>query len=277
MVTDLHSLAHSYVVGALSTDEAQAFERHLVECAECSADVVDIRAVTSALSTTVATTPPPRLRQTVLTRIAETPQEAHQAAPAGSSSSRVEAAVEPPRPTESTVVPLRSGPRRRLATSLLTAAAVVAAIGFGGWAYQASQDADRSQVVADRARDAAAKARDERDRLADVLSADDVRTVSGRFPDTNHTGTVVMSQTRGAAMFVANGLPALPDGKVYEAWTINGQPKAAGTFTPEGEDSVLELPRSTFEASSFAITVEPAGGSPQPTTDPIFAVEMPRA
>lgn len=261
-MNDLHSEAHAYAVGALTTDETREFERHLIECDACSADVIDIRAVTSALSTTVATDPPRGLRAAVLTQIAQTTQDpvvtgVHRAPSTSRTRSR------------GSVVEFRPSRRRRFATSMLAAAAVVAAVGFGGWAYQANQDAANSERIA-------TEARSETTELAGLLSSDDVRTVSGRFPQTEHTGTVVMSKRLGRAMFVASGLPDLPSGKVYEAWTIDGEPQPAGTFTPDDDQSIVRLSDAAFTADSIAITVEPKGGSTKPTSDAIFTVVMPQ-
>ncbi len=258
-MNDLHSQAHAYVIGALTSQETREFERHLIECDACSADVIDVRAVASALSATVAAEPPARLRAAVLNQIAQTAQEPALERTSHRGASRA----------DKNVVAFRPSRRRRFATSMLAAAAVVAAVGFGGWAYQANQDADNSEQLAE-------QARSQRTELAALLSADDVRTVSGRFPQTDHTGTVVLSKKQGKAMFVASGLPDLPDNKVYEAWTINGDPEPAGTFSPDGHQSIVALTDAAFTADSIAITVEPEGGSTEPTSDAIFTVVMPQ-
>ncbi len=271
-MTDIHSHAHAYVVGALTADERHAFEGHLVECAECSSEVFAMRAVTSVLSTAVAAEPPPFLRDKVLAQIAQTPQLGPTTRPATAQTSvsrltpRGDASAGghlgvASTDSSDTVLPLR----RRWATSLLAAAAVIAAVGFGGWALQAQQDAVDS-------RDAAVA---QRDTLTQVLSADDLRTVSSTFVKTEQTGTVVMSQERGAAMFVASDLDPLPNGQVYEAWTIDEDFVPAGTFTPDGSESLLELPSSVFDARRVAITVEPEGGSQAPTSGAIFTVDIP--
>ncbi|MBA3232512.1 MAG: anti-sigma factor [Propionibacteriales bacterium] len=275
-MTDIHSPVHSYVVGALTAAEAHEFERHLIECAECVSEVIDNRAVTSALSTAVATEPPLSLRAKVLAKITTVPQldavaslpsqpvSTRRSHPLTESASVVHTERRSADPT-GTVVPLR---RQRWTTSLLAAAAMIAAVGFGGWALQARQDAAQSQ-------EAAQAAVAQRQQLTRVVSADDVRTVSSRFVTTEHTGTVVMSAKRDAALFVASDLDQLPDGKVYEAWTINGDPEPAGTFTPQGTESLVQLPSSAFDAKSIAITVEPKGGSAHPTSDAIFTVSLP--
>ena len=268
-MTETHSDAYAYVIGALSAPEAQDFERHLIECSECAMEVADARAIASALSTTVAIQPPARLRASVLAAIARTSQD---------EIATVTALTQPaPTPEESsgtvssstTVVPIRSSRRIRM-TSLLAAAAVMAAVGFGGWAVQLGQDVDDS-------RQAAEVALSQRATLTSLLSADDVRTVSGRFISNRNSGAVVMSEKRQLALFVASGIPNLPEGKVYEAWTINGDPVPAGLFTSDDSDAVVELSDAAFDADSIAVTVEPEGGSPKPTGDAVFNVDLPQA
>ena len=58
-------------------------------------------------------------------------------------------------------------------------------------------------------------------------------------------------------------------GRTYQAWEIAGSdPVSLGTF----ERSFLT--RRVPQGSTFAISREPEGGSPQPTTTPITAVEL---
>lgn len=264
-----HSNAYAYVIGAVTAPEAQEFERHLVECSDCASEVADARAVASALSTAVAIEAPARLRASVLAAIARTPQielasvtELKQPG-----STPVEPAVaESDSPA---VVPIRSSRRSRV-TSLLAAAAVVAAVGFGGWAVQLNQDVSESRQTAD-------AALSQRAQLTSLLSADDVRTVSGRFISNDNSGAVVMSKKRQMALFVASSIPTLPEGKVYEAWTIKGDPAPAGTFTSDDSNAVVELSDAAFDADSIAVTVEPEGGSPKPTGDEVFNVNLPPA
>lgn len=58
----------------------------------------------------------------------------------------------------------------------------------------------------------------------------------------------------------------LPAGRAYQAWKIDGgKPVSLGMF--RGQAYLAEVPVGTV----FAVTVEPEGGSPQPTTAPLFA------
>jgi len=59
---------------------------------------------------------------------------------------------------------------------------------------------------------------------------------------------------------------SVPAGRAYQAWKIEGgKPVSLGLFKDQGY--LASLPAGTV----FAVTVEPAGGSPQPTTTPLFA------
>lgn len=285
MTEDLHALAYAYAIGALTDAEAQEFEQHLAECSSCTSGVFEAREVAAALSSLVPAEPPARLRATVLAEIAQTPQQALPSMPTAPSFTVVKQSSPDGRPGRHLgsvaeeqpreVAPVTRLRQRRWTATLLAAASVLAAVGFGGWAYEASREDDTNQVATDPAQQLAQEQRDE---LTDLLAADDVRTVSGRFPQTDNTGTVVVSEKRQQAMFVASGLPALPDDEVYEAWTIDGDATPAGTFTSDGTRAITTLsdPQQALSADAFAITIEPAGGSEQPTSDAIFTVVLPQ-
>ncbi len=85
-------------------------------------------------------------------------------------------------------------------------------------------------------------------------------------------GEVVRS---GDALFIAMGhLPALPAGKVYQAWTIAPGakiPAPSVTFTAEGGGiALVKLPVSAARVGAVAVTIEPTGGSKAPTSAPAF-------
>ena len=80
--------------------------------------------------------------------------------------------------------------------------------------------------------------------------------------------------TREAVLLVA-GLQPAPPGKVYEAWVIaNGAPVPAGTFQVDAAGkAVLRLPsvEATSRVKTFAVTLEPAGGTQAPTGPMVLA------
>lgn len=76
---------------------------------------------------------------------------------------------------------------------------------------------------------------------------------------------------RGRAVLVVD-LPAPPTGKVYQAWTIAGETARPGpTFV--GGSRVVDL-GDVGGAGVVALTVEPAGGSAQPTTPPFSSASL---
>lgn len=85
--------------------------------------------------------------------------------------------------------------------------------------------------------------------------------------------------TNGDRLYLTmHGLPAPPSGHVYQAWTLaKGAKKVAPskTFEPGAEGvAVVPLPEAATRIAAVAVSVEPAGGSMQPTTKPIALVTL---
>jgi anti-sigma-K factor RskA len=77
-------------------------------------------------------------------------------------------------------------------------------------------------------------------------------------------------RTDDGSIFVAAGMRKPPKDHTYQLWLLkNGTPISAGTFSVQGDLVVLESHRSMAGVNGAAITIEPAGGSDHPTTQPI--------
>jgi anti-sigma-K factor RskA len=75
----------------------------------------------------------------------------------------------------------------------------------------------------------------------------------------------------GKAAFVLR-VPRAPAGKTYQAWVIRDDGiKPAGLFGGGGDASVVKLSRTVPRGSVIGVTVEKAGGAPQPTQRPFVA------
>lgn len=85
-------------------------------------------------------------------------------------------------------------------------------------------------------------------------------------------GEVIASHDR--VVFALRGLPALPKGKVYQAWTLaRGATRVAPsvTFTPDSTGvAFVELPERAAALVAVALSVEPTGGSRMPTSKAKF-------
>jgi anti-sigma-K factor RskA len=245
----VHTLSGAYVVDALDDDERADFEAHLPGCSDCQAEVASLHEAAILMADDSALTPPPSLRASVLSGISTIrplPPETEQG--------------EPAEPELATVVPMRGRRRFRLAT-LAAAAAVLVVVGAGA-VFQPWQDNGTSQTVsaADR-----------------VLAASDAKHFEVKLND-GSSATVVRSQSKGQAVLVTDNMAAPPRGKVFELWLQDptGHMNPAGLMSKPGDNKLL-LKGDAAKATAVGITVEPAGGSDQPTTTPIALIDMGKA
>ncbi|NWF72814.1 MAG: anti-sigma factor [Nitrospirae bacterium] len=75
------------------------------------------------------------------------------------------------------------------------------------------------------------------------------------------------SKTQNAWLYSLN-LPESPAGTTYQLWAVHDKPIGIGTFRMNAGETARLLVKKvpTFpEAKSFAVSLEPSGGSPQPT------------
>jgi anti-sigma-K factor RskA len=79
-------------------------------------------------------------------------------------------------------------------------------------------------------------------------------------------------------VIIGSNVPAPPSGRVYELWfrPRSGAPmRPAGTFLPmHGRLRATVTLGPSFTA--LAVSVEPRGGSPQPTSEPVFVTTVSR-
>ncbi|MFF1302157.1 anti-sigma factor domain-containing protein [Streptomyces sp. NPDC058307] len=246
--TDLHRLTGAYALHALSDNENASFERHLVDCASCTQETAELSATAARLGLAVATTPASALREQVLRRITTVRQDSPG--------------------TSARIVPVRAGLRARLLSRWALAACLAAAAALGGttvWQHQRAADA----------RDQARQVSRTSDEIAAVLAAPDARTRAAGLAG-GATGTVVVSHRRDRAVFVVSGMARPPGGKVYQLWFDDGGTmRSAGLMDPDRSDQAVLMRGGVDRASGMGITVEPDGGSKQPTTTPIALMAFP--
>jgi hypothetical protein len=111
-----------------------------------------------------------------------------------------------------------------------------------------------------------------------ILSESDTRTIQFGGPQAGPHGRVFLSRT-GGVIFVGGQLPPLSTGRTFELWLVptKGNPQAAGLFTPNSQGISVNVLAQSINPAQFAavaVSVEPAGGSPQPSSKPILVVPL---
>ena len=108
-----------------------------------------------------------------------------------------------------------------------------------------------------------------------VLRADDAERYTQAIDGSE--ATMVRSPSLNKAVLVTKNMAPPPEGKVYELWLDHEDVGMvpAGLMTQGGEQMIL-LEGDPATATGAGITVEPAGGSEEPTLPPVtlFAFEQ---
>ena len=248
---DLHILTGAYALDALDGAERDRFEHHLHRCHPCANEVSGFTETAARLAMAVALVPPPRLRDRVLTAVART----RQAPPVTDRAADREA---------SPVTRRRPRPRPAWVPRLAGAAAAVAiAVAAVLSVAQVTTQHELDQTQA------------EGRALAAVLAAPDARIM--RQPTSaGGAATVVVSPVRHEMIFSTAGLPALPAAKVYQLWLM-GPPgtRSAGLLAASAGRTTPVLASGLRPGDQVGLTVEPAGGTAEPTGTPILVMPLP--
>ena len=235
---DVAALISAHALGALEPDQAALAERHIAASDDCRRAYEDALETAAALALAVADSEPPAdLRDRIL------------------AAARAERAPAPPPAAKP------AAPRRRLSLAgLLTPSTGFAVIGVAAAIVLA--------LIAVSQHNSASSAQNRQEALVSILSARDARIVplsptAGGSPG----GRVIVSGRRAA---IVSSLQSPPAGHTYQAWGLpsGGKPVPLPTFSRRGAVVILD---NVSKYRGVGITVEPSGGSQQPSSQP-FAV-----
>jgi hypothetical protein len=118
-----------------------------------------------------------------------------------------------------------------------------------------------------------------RDSVITLLLAPDVETAKlvsvGRPP----SARLYWNRARNQVILAAFALPPAARGRTYQLWGIAGgkaQPVSLGTFNTSaaGEGRLTATVPAGLTIAVGAVTEEPAGGSPQPTSTPLLVGQI---
>lgn len=249
---EVDELAGAYALSALPDEELQAVEGHLASCANPHAllrDLSETAALLPLLSEPAM--PPPelgaRIRAAALDEIEPPSRQGRELVRAASPD----------------VLPFR---RRFAAVLPYALAAALALVAFGlGWYGIAQHNALAEQR---------ASAHNQEAVLAALTSGLAPGSAIVKTPAASSLPSALIVQPAdGSPAYLLVNWPQPAQGKSYQAWLINQgqQPVSAGVFDGStGGIQVIRLSRPIAGSQVFAVTVEPHGGSPQPTSRPFL-------
>jgi anti-sigma-K factor RskA len=280
-------LAGAYALHALGAEDAADYEAHLGASEQARIEAAELSDTAVALGLAVAPVQPSAgLKASLMARLAATPQLAPLPA-AQQVQAQVQAqATDAPAPhTEPAPIPTapertapertapgRTAPGRTAAdrarlrwfqrpVGILAAAAAAVVLFAGGTFVGQSLESDQFE-------------QDQAAGLVQITAAADTQRASATTAD-GQEATLIWSEERGLSALLVDDLPALSADQDYQLWYIGGSGAVpAGTFDSSGSGTVWRvLDGSLTAGDTIGVTVEPKGGSEQPTSDPILAIQ----
>ncbi|WP_132993047.1 anti-sigma factor [Gordonia zhaorongruii] len=161
------------------------------------------------------------------------------------------------------VTPIERARDRRRMAMLVGAAAAAIAVALGAGVIVGRSTAPETSKTTTAQNDAAS-----------VFTAPDAVVSKGTLDDARGVLTIVSSKTRNQAVATLRGAGRpLPDERTLQLWMVGkqAQPVSAGLFGDAAPPVVIDGLDGT---AAFAVTLEPRGGSPAPTTPLLTQVKI---
>ena len=244
-------LKDAYVLGALPEEERLSFEDYLAAHPERQAEIDELGAVAGLLAFyPQEQEPSPELRSRVM--------------------EVVEAEAEPPRVRGPSTFG-RVGDFLSIRNLALGAAALLV-IGLLSWNVMLQGQVEDLQGQIE---DAQGQVQDLQAQVEEAQKQQSPTIeLEGSWADQG-ANAQVLSINKNQAILVAKDMPSVPEDQTCEIWVIsNDVPKPSGLFQPDPNMTATPITNSIAKADVIAVTVEPAGGSEQPTSDPVLLAKM---
>ncbi|WP_133273188.1 anti-sigma factor [Hymenobacter radiodurans] len=279
-------ILEQYALGELNEAERAAVEAQAAAHPEIAHELDQVQQALGVYAQAHAETPPAAMRERVLAgwqaAIRSEAQKAPQTGNAAAPAAATEPVVRQLTPLEPETANTASGPAFRW--MLAASVALLLASGLANFVlYTRWRDATADLAIArtEQSRVASVMQASERtlavrQQELEVLRSDDFRTVAlaGTAAAPSASARVLYNPKTKAVYLDVRKLPAPPSGKQYQLWALdNGKPVDAGVLaaaTTSGDS--LQQMKDIASAQAFAMTVEPAGGSINPTLSTLTVV-----
>ena len=231
-------LKDAYALGALPEQERRELEEYLAAHPERQAEIDELGNVASLLALSPQEQePPPELRRSIMDVVEAEAQR-------------------PPARTRSWL----AGVRELLSVkNLALAAAALLVIGLFSW----------NMLLQDQVQDL-------QGHVASLQESQETRMVAlaGTGAAQQAQVEVILIKDQKAVL-TAEDMPSVPKNKTYQIWVIEGDvPQPSGLFKPDGGTVAAVVEKPLDEDDVIAITIEPDGGSQQPTTNPMLTAKV---
>ncbi len=237
-------LKDAYVLGALPEEEHGEFERYLAAHPERQAEVDELGAFANLLAfSPQQQEPPPELRRKVM--------------------EVVEAEAAPRRVRRR---PMFAGIREYLnGRNLALGAAAMLVIGLLSWNVLLQ---DQVQDLTGQVEEAQSERPERQVQESRTIPLEGAWAQQGASAE-------VTSIDENRVILVAENMPSVPEDRTCQIWVIHDDvPTPSGLFDPDGNMTATAVTTSIEKADAIAVTVEPAGGSEKPTSDPVLLTEL---
>ncbi len=240
-------------LGGLSPAEEARLEEHLAVCPSCRALLAEYQFVSAELAEQVPAVPVPAHLEAKLMR--QVPAQAARARPAA-------------RTREPAARNVGFWRRTVPVARWVMAAAVVAFLLLVGTAAALALQVQRSGFVSPEA-------------VADLFTTHDRKFVSlggSTWSSKNPEGYVYLSPKNTTALLWLSGLPPIDYDHSYQVWLLHdGMRDNGGLFRPDYEGRavvLIQAPRPLSDYTDIGITLEPAAGSPAPTSPRVIGGKL---
>jgi anti-sigma-K factor RskA len=293
-----HDFTHDQLRAMLASEalhseggaEGEAVRAHVAACQACAAELEGYREATAQLAFLAPSEPmsaarEQRVRERLLSRAGaardtDRPPRPVRAAPRAIPPTPDEPGIGPP--TDDRMRDGRTAIPRRFGGGGWLAAAASIMVLLGTLSLYVAQ---RRELRDLRARAAAMTVAQQaltsglasRDSLIEALTGPQVEIVQlVATGDRAPSARMFWSRATDRWTLVGHDFGAPPEGRTYQLWlitTTSATPIAAGTFAPDSSGSAVHaatFPLDDEALVAVAVSEEPAGGSPQPTTQPFL-------
>ena len=252
-----------YVLGALDADEKRAIESHLAACADCGRKLATARGRVAAISFAAPRVEPSaavkdRLLRQVRAESQAAPSAARASLDTAKAPGRDFAPPEPPR-----------GLAGRWLFAILAPACIALLIATV-MLWRQNDRLTKQLATLGASMDQTQKQLDYARSVAHLFEARDTITVSlAPMPGMAQGAVKVMYNGKMGMLMYDGWIAPPPEDKSYQLWVVpmEGKPISVGVFNPATSDTahwMTKVPEGV-EPKMFAVTLEPAGGMPQPT------------